>query len=97
LEGAALAGPKFYFCLASATTFFKLDHLTCGLPSVATESEYLMRASRFFSAALSLGGVPDGSGLAVPALQSHRAVYDLTLDKASDRSGITGHHRTHGL
>jgi hypothetical protein len=27
---------------------------------------------------------------AVPALQAHRAVYDLTLDKASDRSGITG-------
>jgi len=28
--------------------------------------------------------------LAVPALQAHRAVYDLTLSKASDRSGITG-------
>src|SRR6476620_5210942 len=27
---------------------------------------------------------------AVPALQAHRAVYDLSLDKASDRSGITG-------
>ncbi|TIP43905.1 MAG: DUF1849 family protein [Mesorhizobium sp.] len=27
---------------------------------------------------------------AVPALQAHRAVYDLTLNKASDRSGITG-------
>jgi len=29
--------------------------------------------------------------LAVPALQSHRAVYDLTLDNASDRSGIPAH------
>jgi hypothetical protein len=28
--------------------------------------------------------------LAVPMLQAHRAVYDLSLDKASDRSGITG-------
>ena len=27
---------------------------------------------------------------AVPTLQAHRAVYDLTLDKASDRSGIAG-------
>lgn len=27
---------------------------------------------------------------AVPVLQPHRAVYDLSLDKASDRSGITG-------
>lgn len=27
---------------------------------------------------------------AVPMLQPHRAVYDLSLDKASDRSGITG-------
>ena len=27
---------------------------------------------------------------AVPFLQPHRAVYDLSLDKASDRSGITG-------
>ena len=28
--------------------------------------------------------------VAVPMLQPHRAVYDLSLDKASDRSGITG-------
>ncbi|GLS38003.1 ATP-binding protein [Mesorhizobium tianshanense] len=27
---------------------------------------------------------------AVPTLQAHRAVYDLSLDKASDRSGIAG-------
>ena len=27
---------------------------------------------------------------AAPLLQPHRAVYDLALDKASDRSGITG-------
>jgi hypothetical protein len=27
---------------------------------------------------------------AVPTLQAHRAVYDLSLDKASDRSGISG-------
>ena len=26
----------------------------------------------------------------MPALQAHRAVYDLTLNKAADRSGITG-------
>ena len=28
--------------------------------------------------------------LAAPVLMPHRAVYDLTLDRASDRSGITG-------
>jgi hypothetical protein len=31
-----------------------------------------------------------GPSMAVPVLQPHRAVYDLSLDKASDSSGITG-------
>ncbi|RUX28129.1 DUF1849 family protein [Mesorhizobium sp. M2A.F.Ca.ET.042.01.1.1] len=50
-----------------------------------------MRATRLFLAAACLSAAfPMAPALAVPALQAHRAVYDLTLNKASDRSGITG-------
>ena len=50
-----------------------------------------MRASRLFlAAALASAVFPMAPAFAVPALQAHRAVYDLTLNKASDRSGITG-------
>ncbi|RWG63596.1 MAG: DUF1849 family protein [Mesorhizobium sp.] len=50
-----------------------------------------MRLTRLFlSAALLSAAIPMAPALAVPALQAHRAVYDLTLNKASDRSGITG-------
>ncbi|PBC04813.1 cell envelope integrity EipB family protein [Mesorhizobium sp. WSM3860] len=50
-----------------------------------------MRLTRLFlSAALVSAAIPMAPALAVPALQAHRAVYDLTLNKASDRSGITG-------
>ncbi|TPJ31739.1 MULTISPECIES: cell envelope integrity EipB family protein [unclassified Mesorhizobium] len=50
-----------------------------------------MRATRlFFAAACFSAMLPMAPALAVPALQAHRAVYDLTLNKASDRSGITG-------
>ncbi|WP_027166240.1 cell envelope integrity EipB family protein [Mesorhizobium sp. WSM3224] len=50
-----------------------------------------MRATRLFLAAACLSAaLPMAPALAVPALQAHRAVYDLTLSKASDRSGITG-------
>ncbi|WP_214470952.1 cell envelope integrity EipB family protein [Mesorhizobium sp. dw_380] len=50
-----------------------------------------MRAARLaFHAVLLSAFLPTGSAFAVPALQAHRAVYDLTLNKASDRSGITG-------
>lgn len=42
-----------------------------------------------FNAAL-LAVVPMAPAFAVPMLQPHRAVYDLSLDKASDRSDITG-------
>ena len=48
-----------------------------------------MRASRLavlaFAATLAAG-----PALAAAPLISHRAVYDLALDKASDKSGITG-------
>lgn len=50
-----------------------------------------MRATRLVVlsalATTALGVVPS---LAAPVLAPHRAVYDLVLDQASDRSGITG-------
>ena len=50
-----------------------------------------MRATRLLLSAALLSAVfPMAPAFAVPALQAHRAVYDLTLNKASDRSGITG-------
>ena len=50
-----------------------------------------MRATRLaFHAVLLSAVLSVGPAFAVPALQAHRAVYDLTLKKASDRSGITG-------
>lgn len=50
-----------------------------------------MRAARLaFHAVLLSAALPIVPAFAVPALQAHRAVYDLTLNKASDRSGITG-------
>ena len=50
-----------------------------------------MRATRLaFHAVLLPALFSMAPAFAVPALQAHRAVYDLTLDKASDRSGITG-------
>jgi hypothetical protein len=50
-----------------------------------------MRATRFaFHAVLVPALFSMAPAFAVPALQAHRAVYDLTLSKASDRSGITG-------
>jgi hypothetical protein len=50
-----------------------------------------MRAVRLaFHAALLSAALPIVPAFAVPALQAHRAVYDLTLKKADDRSGITG-------
>jgi hypothetical protein len=50
-----------------------------------------MRAARLaFHAVLLSAVLPIVPAFAVPALQAHRAVYDLTLNKASDRSGITG-------
>lgn len=50
-----------------------------------------MRVTRLaFYAALVSSAAMIVPAYAVPALQAHRAVYDLALDKASDRSGITG-------
>ena len=50
-----------------------------------------MRASRLaFLAVLAGSTVPLAPAWAVVPLQPHRAVYDLSLDKATDRSGITG-------
>jgi hypothetical protein len=48
-----------------------------------TRFAYLFIAAAFFAA-------PDLASAAPRVLQPHRAVYDLSLDKASDRSGITG-------
>lgn len=50
-----------------------------------------MRASRLVVFGLAaLGSVAAVPAFAVAPLIAHRAVYDLALDKASDRSGITG-------
>ncbi|MGN6143413.1 MAG: cell envelope integrity EipB family protein [Mesorhizobium sp.] len=50
-----------------------------------------MRAPRLaFLSAVAFAVAPTASAWAVVPLQPHRAVYDLSLDKASDRSGITG-------
>jgi len=50
-----------------------------------------MRATRLaFRAVLLPALLMAAPAFAVPMLQPHRAVYDLSLDKASDRSGITG-------
>jgi hypothetical protein len=50
-----------------------------------------MRAKRlaFYAVLVSVASIA-APALAVPMLQAHRAVYDLSLDKATDRSGITG-------
>lgn len=50
-----------------------------------------MRVKRLaFCAVLVSSTAVAAPAFAVPMLQAHRAVYDLSLDKASDRSGITG-------
>jgi hypothetical protein len=50
-----------------------------------------MRAKRLaFYVVLASVVSPIAPAFAVPMLQAHRAVYDLSLEKASDRSGITG-------
>ncbi len=50
-----------------------------------------MRAKRLVLSALLLSAAAfPAQAFAVPPLQPHRAVYDLSLDKASERSGITG-------
>ncbi len=50
-----------------------------------------MRSSRFLAAALlGICGIGSLPAYSAAPLISHRAVYDLALDKASDRSGITG-------
>lgn len=50
-----------------------------------------MRATRLaVLAALSASALGLAPAFAAPVLAPHRAVYDLVLDQASDRSGITG-------
>lgn len=50
-----------------------------------------MRTARFlFPSALVASALAACPVMALPLLQPHRAVYDLSLDKATDRSGITG-------
>jgi hypothetical protein len=50
-----------------------------------------MRASRFLAATVLAGiAVSSGPAGAAAPLISHRAVYDLSLDNASDKTGITG-------
>jgi hypothetical protein len=52
--------------------------------------EFLMRAPRLAIVVLAFCSAAFPASAAMRALAPHRAVYDLTLDKASDRSGITG-------
>ncbi|WP_295812863.1 cell envelope integrity EipB family protein [uncultured Nitratireductor sp.] len=50
-----------------------------------------MRSSRLFVVALiAVSGAASGVSQAAPNLLPHRAVYDLSLEQASDRSGING-------
>ena len=49
-----------------------------------------MRASRLFLAGLAASTFLAAPAQAARVLAPHRAVYDLTLKDASDRSGITG-------
>jgi hypothetical protein len=57
----------------------------------APDRSLFMRASRLaFQAVLFSAFFSAVPAMAVPMLQPHRAVYDLSLDKATDRSGITG-------
>jgi hypothetical protein len=59
--------------------------------ALTPDRSLFMRASRLvFQAVLFSAFISAAPALAVPMLQPHRAVYDLALDKASDRSGITG-------
>jgi hypothetical protein len=64
---------------------------TSARPATGRRPEFLMRVPRL--AFLSLAFVPlafSDTAFAARMLAPHRAVYDLTLDRASDRSGITG-------
>ena len=49
-----------------------------------------MRVTRFLFPALVLGVALPGAAAQAAALAPHRAVYDLSLDEATDQSGITG-------
>jgi len=85
-----LSRANCYFCLASATTFFKVTIFPAVNQGRADRSVF-MRALRLALLAL----VSPSALIAVPAfaaapLAPHRAVYDLVLNKASDQSGITG-------
>ena len=89
---ASVGGRNCYFCLASATTFFKVGQLDSGghqaaLAGVPSCAHCALPSLPFSPRRSLLRGA--GLAAAVP-LAPHRAVYDLTLDKASDSSGITG-------
>lgn len=49
-----------------------------------------MRISRFGVGALGLAAIVSAADASAAPLVQHRAVYDLTLDEADDRTGITG-------
>lgn len=85
------SGANCYFCLASATTIFKVANFNVNVANHGhADRSLFMRASRLAVLSLLsssvLAALPAG---AVP-LAPHRAVYDLVLDKATDHSGITG-------
>jgi hypothetical protein len=61
-------------------------------PEGRSRAEKMMRLTSFFALALtgSAATFAVSPAEAAMTLAPHRAVYDLTLDKATDRSGITG-------
>jgi hypothetical protein len=72
-------------------TFSKLVQTIVAARRRAGKPETCMRALRLALIALVSSPVmASGTGLAAVPLIQHRAVYDLKLDNASDRSGITG-------
>ena len=73
-------------------TFFMVDQTTARPVTGRRDRSSLMRAMRIAFLAVACCR-PFSSSLpafAAQLLAPHRAVYDLALDKASDRSGITG-------
>ena len=71
-------------------TFFKVDQLSPAACHSRDDRSSSCAQCALHSTPFCCSAVFAWPGLAVPALHAHRAVYDLTLDKASDRSGITG-------
>ena len=82
-EVVGCSSANCYFCLASATTFFKVAHFNVNVANRGhADWSVFMRVSRLALLALLaspalLVAVP---AFAVTPLAPHRAVYDLVLD-----------------